>query len=73
MTIPEFIARCDRYCEQANVSRTWLSKRLMKDTFRLQQLAEAKVDVGVRRLERAVNDLADLETALAGSTQGVAA
>lgn len=61
MSITEFIVRCDRYCKRASVSRVWLSKRLFSDTFRLDQLAEGKSDVGVRRLERAVADLASLE------------
>lgn len=45
------------------MSRTWLSKKLFADTFRIQQLADGASDVGVRRLERAVADLATLETA----------
>lgn len=57
MTIPEFITRCDLYCASAGVSRTWLSKRLFADTFRLQSLAEGRSDVGVNRLARAVADL----------------
>jgi hypothetical protein len=60
-SIPAFIQRCDRYCEAAHVTRTWLSKRLLKDTFRLQQLAEGHVDIGVKRLERASRDLTALE------------
>lgn len=63
MTISEFISRCDLFCRQAGVSRTWLSKKLFADTFRIQQLADGASDVGVRRLERAVADLATLETA----------
>lgn len=61
MTIPEFIEHCDAYCATAQVSRTWLSKRLLKDTFRLEHLAAGTVDIGVRRLERAVADLAELQ------------
>lgn len=63
MTIPDFIARCDRYCAAADVSRTWLSKRLFADTFRLQSLADGKSDVGVNRLARAAADLDALEAA----------
>ena len=62
MSIPAFIERCDRFCVEAGVSRTWLSKRLLKDTRRLQELAEGKVDIGVKRMERAKRDLAVLET-----------
>lgn len=61
MTIPEFIRICDAYCAQAGVSRTWLSKRLLKDTTRLQQLADGEVDIGVKRLARAVADLEGLQ------------
>lgn len=61
MSIPEFIARCDTFCRQTGVSRTWLSKRLLHDTSRLKLLAQGKADIGVRRLERAVADLAELE------------
>lgn len=64
MTIPEFISRCDAYCKRADVSRVWLSKRLLSDTRRLDHLANGNVDIGVKRLERAVRDLADLEAAL---------
>lgn len=61
MTIPEFIRICDAYCDKAGVSRTWLSKRLLKDTTRLQQLADGEVDIGVKRLARAVADLEGLQ------------
>lgn len=61
MTIPDFILRCDRYCEAANRSRVWLSKALFADTDRLEQLAAGKSDVGVMRLARAARDLGKLE------------
>lgn len=64
MTIPEFIARCDRYEAEAGVSRTWLSKRLFADTNRIADLASGESDVGVKRLARAVADLEGLEAAL---------
>lgn len=64
MSIPDFIARCDRYCEAAEVSRTWLSKRLFNDTYRLRDLADGASDVGVRRLEQAEGVLGGLEAAL---------
>lgn len=73
MNIPDFIARCDRYCETAGVSRTWLSKRLFSDTFRLDQLARNETDVGVKRLARAVGALAALEAANDSSEQERAA
>ncbi len=61
MTIPEFIDRCDRYCEAAGVSRVWLSKRLFADTNRLADLADGGSDVGVKRLAKASADLNVLE------------
>lgn len=63
MSIPDFISRCDRYCEAAGVSRVWLSKRLFTDTNRLADLAGGTSDVGVNRLARASADLAVLEAA----------
>lgn len=64
MSIPEFIAACDSYCARAVVSKTWLSKRLFNDTYRLAQLGSEASDIGVRRLARAVRDLAELEQQL---------
>ena len=61
MTIPDFIARCDAFCEAHSRSRVWLSKRLFNDTFRIETLAVGATDVGVRRLERAIADLTALE------------
>lgn len=63
MSITQFIERCDRFCEKAGVSRTWLSKRLLHDTYRLELLAAGSVDIGVKRLSRAVADLEELEAA----------
>jgi hypothetical protein len=63
MSISDFITRCDRYCEAAGVSQTWLSKRLFADTYRLSHLRKGGTDIGVLRLERATHELADLETA----------
>ena len=73
MSIPDFISRCDRYCQAADVSRVWLSKRLFTDTNRLSDLASGTSDVGVKRLERAVADLAALEAANDASPQERAA
>ena len=61
MTIPEFISRCDAFCERFDVTRVWLSKRLFKDTYRLKDLADGTADVGVRRLDRACEELTELE------------
>lgn len=63
MSIPEFIERCARYEAAAGVSRVWLSKRLFQDTYRLDDLAKGKTDIGVKRLVRAEEDLAALERA----------
>lgn len=57
MTISDFIARCDAYCAMAKVTRVWLSKRLLADTYRLDKLAKGEVDIGVRRLDQAAGDL----------------
>lgn len=69
MTIPEFIRRCDAYCQAAKVGRVWLSKRLLADTYRLEHLAGGRVDIGVKRLERALSDLAALEAQLPSSSE----
>lgn len=61
MSISDFIARCDAFCEAQGRSRVWLSKRLFNDTFRIETLAVGATDVGVRRLERANADLTALE------------
>ena len=57
MSISDFIARCDRYCADASVTRVWLSKRLFNDTYRLDRLAKGEGDIGVKRLGRAMADL----------------
>jgi hypothetical protein len=62
MGIADFITRCDQFCALRGASRSWLSKRLFHDTFRLDELATGESDVGVRRLERATADLARLES-----------
>lgn len=72
MNIPEFIQACDRYCKAASVTRVWLSKRLFRDTYRLGQLAGGNTDVGVKRLERAVSELAELEAQQAAPTKDAA-
>lgn len=61
MDIRDFIIRCDTFCDQRDVSRTWLSKRLLHDTYRLDLLARDEVDIGVKRLDRAISDLTALE------------
>lgn len=63
MSITEFVTLCDRYCADTGASRTWLSKRLFNDTYRIQSLADGKSDVGVNRLARAAADLTALRVA----------
>lgn len=74
MTIPEFITACDLFCSKHGKTRVWLSKRLFSDTNRIDVLAgdEAQTDVGVRRLEKAVNELAALDQHLSTASQGQA-
>ncbi|QTC88166.1 hypothetical protein [Brevundimonas pondensis] len=61
MLIPDFIARCDAFCEAHGQSRVWLSKRLFNDTFKIENLDAGATDIGVRRLAKAEVDLAALE------------
>jgi hypothetical protein len=65
MTISDFISRCDALCVKRGVTRVWLSKRLLGDTYRLEKLAAGEVDIGVKRLDRALCDLAALEAEVA--------
>lgn len=61
MSINDFIERCDRFCEATGLARATLSKKLFQDTYRLEDLAADKSDVGVKRLERAIAALEELE------------
>lgn len=63
MTISDFLSLCDDFCRRKGVSRTWLSKRLFSDTYRLQNLAAGESDVGVRRMAQAVADLQSMDAA----------
>lgn len=69
MTISEFIARCDRYCEAVGRTRKALSKQLLLDTSRIDDLEAGGTDIGVNRLERASSDLAALEAELSKRTK----
>ena len=60
MTISDFLSLCDDFCRRTGFSRTWLSKRLFSDTYRLQSLAAGTSDVGVRRMAQAASDLEQL-------------
>ncbi len=74
MSIPDFIAACDAHCATTGVSRVWLSKKLFQDTYRLDDLAAGKTDIGVKRLDRASDDLATLAATVgAEPAQGRAA
>jgi len=61
MSIHDFIKRCDAFCDATGQSRTWLSKKLFSDTFKIENLAAGAVDIGVRRLGKACVDLESLE------------
>jgi len=61
MSIHDFIKRCDAFCDATGQSRTWLSKKLFSDTFKIENLAAGAVDIGVRRLGKACIDLELLE------------
>lgn len=61
MSIPDFVKACDAFCERHAVTRVWLSKRLLADTYKLDKLSKGEVDIGVKRLDQAFSDLADLE------------
>lgn len=63
MDIPTFLKRCDAYLTASGRSKAWLSRKLFFDGTRLTTLSEG-TDVGVRRLQTAVNALAALETEL---------
>jgi hypothetical protein len=74
MNITDFVAACDAFCARHNVTRVWLSKRLLADTYKLDNLAKGSVDIGVKRLEQAFADLAGLEKERAEqASQGQAA
>lgn len=62
MGIPEFIERCDRYCLARGVSRVWLSKKLLGDTYWLGKIADGRANLTVKRFGRAIADLEKLET-----------
>lgn len=52
MSISAFIQRCDAYTAEAGISRATLSNKLFNDSRKIDDLANEKVDVGVRKLER---------------------
>jgi hypothetical protein len=62
MTLTDFIARCDAYCRKAGVSRVWLSKALLANTYHLDRLARGEGDIGVRRMNKVLEALAALES-----------
>lgn len=55
-----FLDRCETFAQRRGWKRSTLSTRLFNDGGRLDQLF-AGGDVGVRRLDRAKDDLAELE------------
>jgi hypothetical protein len=52
----EFLAECDAGAARLGLKRSQLSARLLKDSRRLDLVASGK-DIGVRRMERATQDL----------------
>lgn len=62
--ISDFLRRCDAYRLALNppISRARLGAILFSDARKLNAL-DAGADIGVRRLERAIKDLAGLENA----------
>lgn len=63
-TIQQFVARCDRYADGAGVSRVTVSKKLFGQTRKLDDLAKGLVDVGVKRLGEAEEQLTSMEREL---------
>lgn len=59
--VSQFVTRADAYCAQRGVSRTWLSKKLFADTYRIQNMADRRTDIGFDRLTKAFEDLTSLE------------
>ncbi len=62
MTLSDFIRRCDAYCLRAGVSRVWLSKALLANTYQLDRLAKGEADIGIRRMDKVLRALAALES-----------
>jgi hypothetical protein len=59
--VSSFLSRCDAACSILGLKRSTLSTKLFMDGKRLDELASGKSDVGIRRLQRALADLAALE------------
>lgn len=62
--IEKFISDCDRYCEARGIKRATLSKIVLLNASRLQQLADGELNIGFKTLDRAIATLATLEAAL---------
>lgn len=58
-----FLARCDVVAARLQITRTALSNRLLFDSRRLDLIAQGK-DIGVRRLQRALTELREMEDGL---------
>lgn len=59
-----FLDRCESFASERGWRRSTLSTRLFNDGGRLDQMVNGS-DIGVRRLERAIADLAALEKSFA--------
>jgi hypothetical protein len=63
----DFIERCAVLSLESGKSLEWISRKILFDGSRLRQLSDGTSDIGVKRLDRALNDLAALESELSGA------
>lgn len=63
-SLEAFLARCDAVAARMGITRSALSNRLLFDSRRLDLIEQGK-DIGVRRLARAEETLAEMEIAAA--------
>ena len=62
LTAPaDFVTRCDAYARRRRIKRSTLSVWLFNDGKRIAQIAGGQSDIGVARLARALEKLAELE------------
>lgn len=69
--LESFLLRCDRVADKIGITRSALSNRLLFDSRRLDLIEKGK-DIGVRRLQRAHSDLAQMEAAAESGDQKAA-
>lgn len=56
--ITSFITLCEQYAAASGRSLRWISRHLLHDARRLEVLKSGNADIGVKRLGRALSDLA---------------